>query len=342
MKQLFGKTKTGEKVYKYSISNGKYSLDVLTLGATIQSLKVPTKSGEIVDVVLGYQTLEEYLNCETYYGMSVGRVANRIKNSKFTLNDKEYILESNEGKHSLHSGPSSMAFKNWSCEKRSINGNPALKLTVSSFDGEGGFPGNITVTCTYLLTSDGQLVVKYAGLADKDTVLNLTNHSYFNLSGEHSTTILDHKLVLDCDKYVEVDEEAIPTGNLLSTANTPFDFREEKVIGERIDKTPQGYDHALCFSDYNGQLAKVGVLKCDRTNIQIEISTTLPSVQVYSGNFIKKTDKNKDNSAGLKNGGICFETQFLPDSPNNGNFPSILLKKKDKYNHSTIYHFGTY
>ena len=129
MKQLFGKTKTGENVYKYSISNGKYSLDVLTLGATIQSLKVPTKSGEIVDVVLGYQTLEEYLNCETYYGMSVGRVANRIKNSKFTLNDKEYILESNEGKHSLHSGPSSMAFKNWSCEKRSINGNPALKLT---------------------------------------------------------------------------------------------------------------------------------------------------------------------------------------------------------------------
>lgn len=342
MRELFGKTKNGENVYKYQITNGKYSLEVLTFGATIYSIKVPDKNGKITDVVLGYRNFEDYLDSETFYGMSVGRVANRIKDAKFTLNGVEYNVEKNEGENCLHSGSTSMAYKNWSCEETIINNNPALTLYVTSYDGEGGFPANVTVKCIYMLTNDGQLIIRYKGLADKDTILNMTNHSYFNLSGDCQTTILDHQLMLDCDKYVEVDDQAIPTGNILTVEDTPFDFREYHSIGERISQTPAGYDHALCFSNYTGQLSKVGVFKCDRTRINMDISTTLPSLQLYSGNFIKEKEINKDGSKGLKNSGICFETQFYPDSPNNENFPSIVLKKNDKFNHVTIYQFGTY
>ncbi|MGD1817209.1 MAG: aldose epimerase family protein [Pleomorphochaeta sp.] len=342
MKELFGKTKGGEEVFKYTIENGKYSLEVLTFGALIYSLKVPSKDKKIVDVVLGYNKFENYLNTDTFYGMSVGRVANRIKDAKFTLNGIEYNIEKNEGENSLHSGPSSLAFKNWACEETVINNNPALILSVTSFDGEGGFPANVTVKCFYILTSDGQLIVRYEGFSDKDTLLNMTNHSYFNLSGDPKTTILDHQLLLNCDKYVEIDDKLIPTGELLSVENTPFDFRLPHTIGERIEKTGNGYDHALCFADYTGQLTLVGTFKCDRTNIMMDIFTTLPSVQLYSGNFIGEKEINKDGSKGLKNSGICFETQFYPDSPNNENFPSIVLKKCEKYDHTTIYQFGTY
>ncbi len=342
MRELIGKTKNGESIYKYSISNGKYSLEVLTLGATIYSLNVPDKDGNNVDVVLGYKNLDDYQTSKTYYGMNVGRVANRIKGAKFIINGVEYNVEKNEGENCLHSGSTSLAYKNWACEELVINNNPALKLSVTSFNGEGGFPANVTVWCIYLLTDDGQLIINYEAICDKDTILNLTNHSYFNLSGDYTSTILDHKLMLDCDKYVEVDDKSIPTGRLIPTTNTPFDFTEFHTIGERINQTPAGYDHAMCFSNYTKQLAKVGEVKCDRTNIVMDISTTLPSLQLYSGNFIAEDEINKDGSKGLKNGGICFETQFYPDSPNNVNFPSILLKKNDKYKHVTIYQFGTY
>jgi aldose 1-epimerase len=340
MKELFGKTKQGEDIFKYTISNNKYSLEVLTLGATIQAIKVPNKNGEIIDVVLGYNNLSAYENTDTFYGMSVGRVANRIKDAKFSLNGKQYKLEKNDGDNCLHSGSSSICFKNWSCKEIAIHNNPALKLTVTSFDGEGGFPSNVTISCLYILSSDGQVIVQYEAIADKDTVMNLTNHSYFNLSGDFSKTILDHKLLLDCDKYVEVDDQSIPTGALLPTENSPFDFREFHTIGERINQTPAGYDHALCFSDYNESLTKVGLLKCEDSGVYMDISTTMVSLQLYSGNYIAEKEVNKDGSKGIKYGGICFETQFYPDSPNNENFPSTLLKKGNKYKHVTIYQFG--
>lgn len=342
MKEFFGQTKNGENVYKYIITNGKYSVEVLSFGALIYSLNVPDKDGKMTDVVLGYKTLAEYENCKTFYGMSVARVANRIKDAKFYIDGVEYNIEKNENKNCLHSGSTSTAFKNFFCEELYINSNPALKFSVSSYDGEGGFPANVTISCLYLLTNDGQLVIKHEAIGDKDTVMNITNHSYFNLSGDYKTTVLDHQLMLDCDKYVEIDDNLIPTGNLLPTENTPFDFSNFHSIGERIADTPFGYDHALCFSDWSQQLSKVGVFKCDRSKIQMEIYTTLPSLQLYSGNFISENDINKDGSKGLKNGGICFETQFYPDSPNNVNFPSILLKKGEKYNHTTIYQFGNY
>lgn len=342
MKELFGKTKEGKEVYKYKISNGPYSLEVLSLGATIHALKVPNIKNEIIDVVLGYKTLEEYINCSTYYGMCVGRVANRIHNAKFILNNKEYNIEKNEGENCLHSGSSSFCFKIWDCEELVINDNPVLKFTVSSFDGEGGFPANVEVSCIYSLTKDGQIVINYEGLSDKDTVLNLTNHSYFNLSGDYSTTILDHELKLECDKYVEVDESAIPTGNILSIENTAFDFNEFHTIGERINHLDGGYDHTLCFNSFTEQLAKVGEFRCNRSKVNMEIYTTMPSLQLYSGNFISKEDINKDGSPGLKNGGICFETQFFPDSPNHDNFPSITLRAKKKYKHVTIYKFNLF
>ncbi len=342
MKELFGKMKNGDDIYKYSIENGEYSLNVLTLGATIQSLKVPNSKGEIVDVVLGYKTAEEYLNCSTYYGMCVGRVANRIKGAKFTLNNVEYKIENNEGENSLHSGYSSFCFKNWKSQELLINDNPALKFSVKSYDGEGGFPGNVEVTCTYILTKDGQVVINYEGITDKDTIMNLTNHSYFNLGGDYQKTILDHKLQLDSDKYVEVDETAIPTGNILSTKKTAFDFNVFHTLGERINQIPGGYDHTVCFSRYTGQLSKVGDFRCDRSKINMEILTTMPSLQLYSGNFISQNDINKDGSKGIKNGGVCFETQFLPDSPNHDNFQSIELKSDEKYQHTTIYKFSTY
>ena len=342
MKELFGKMKNGDDIYKYTIDNGPYSLCVLSLGATIQSLKVPNAKGDIIDVVLGYNTAEEYINCSTYYGMCVGRVANRIKDAKFTLNNIEYKIESNEGNNSLHSGYSSFCFKNWDCEEIVINENPALKCIVKSFDGEGGFPSNVEVTCTYILTKDGQVVINYEGKTDKDTIMNLTNHSYFNLSGDYQQTILDHKLQLDCDKYVEVDDNAIPTGNILTTVSTAFDFNEFHTLGERINQIPGGYDHTVCFNRYTGQLTKVGEFRCDRSKINMEILTTMPSLQLYSGNFISENEINKDGSKGLKNGGVCFETQFLPDSPNHPDFPSIELKSDEKYQHTTIYKFSNY
>lgn len=342
MKEFFGKTKEGHDVYKYRIENGLFSLEVLTYGATIYSLNIPDSKNNIIDVVLGYKTLSEYENSKTYYGMCVGRVANRIKGAKFELNNKTYILENNEGENTLHSGSSSFCFKNWECEEFTINNNPMLKLSVTSYDGEGGFPGNVKVNCIYTLTKDGQVVINYEGISDKDTIMNLTNHSYFNLSGNFQRTILDHKLQLNCDKYVEVDKKAIPSGNLLSTIDTPFDFYKYHSLGERISDINGGYDHCLCFDNYNEQLAKVGDVKCDYSNVGMEIYTTMPSLQLYSGNFISKEDINKDGSNGLKNGGICFETQFYPDSPNNDNFPSIVLKANDKYKHATIYKFYNY
>lgn len=342
MKELFGKMKNGDDIYKYSIKNGPYSLVVLSLGATIQSLKVPNDKGEILDIVLGYRTAEEYINCPTYYGMCVGRVANRIKGAKFTLNNVEYKIENNEGENSLHSGNTSFCFKNWDCEELLINNNPALKFRVTSFDGEGGFPANVEVSCTYILTKDGQVVINYEGITDKDTIMNLTNHSYFNLSGDFQKNILDHQLQLDCDRYVEVDDTAIPTGVILPTINTAFDFNQFHSIGERINQVVGGYDHTVCFDRYTGQLTKVGSFKCDNSKICMEILTTMPSLQLYSGNFISADNINKDGSNGIKNGGICFETQFLPDSPNHENFPSIVLKSNDKYQHTTIYKFSTY
>jgi len=340
MKELFGKTKSGEEVYKYTIKNGNYSLQVLTYGAAIHSLKVPNKDNELIDVVLGYKTLLEYEKTKTYYGMCVGRVANRIKDAKFILNGIEYNLEKNEGENTLHSGYSSFCFKNWDCEEFVINENPMLKFSIKSYDGEGGFPSNVEVACIYTLTKDGQLVINYEGQCDKDTIMNLTNHSYFNLSGDYSRTILDHQLQLDCDKYVEVDEKAIPTGEILSTNNTAFDFNNFHKIGERINQIPNGYDHTLCFNDFNEQLAKVGEVRCDYSKVSMEIYTTMPSLQLYSGNFISESEINKDGSKGVKYGGICFETQYYPDSPNNEKFPSIKLNANSKYNHATIYKFN--
>lgn len=345
IEKFYGTTKNNEKVTMYTIkNNSNMEVDIINYGGIVTSIRVPDKNGNIDDVVLGYDTLEAYESGDKYFGALIGRCSNRIKNACFKLNGKEYNLAKNNGKNHLHGGNTGFDKVIWNAEIVEKN---KLKLSYLSKDGEENYPGNLKVNVYYSLSDDNELKIEYYATTDKATLVNLTNHSYFNLGGKASDNILNEKILINADKFTVTDDESIPTGELRNVSNTPMDFKTLKVIGDNIDSDyeqiifGQGYDHNWILNskgDINVLAAKV----IDEISGRVmEVYTTNEGVQFYTGNFLEGTVGGKNGKTYGKRSGLCLETQYIPDSINHINFSSCILNKNEEYKHITIYKFLT-
>ena len=310
------------------------SLTVLDYGATIQSLRVPDHDGRLVDVVLGYDTAAEYERNNYYLGATIGRVGNRIAGARFSLNGTDYELAKNDGANHLHGGVKGFDKRMWDMTV----GDGAIVCKRLSPDGEEGYPGNLDVTVTFRLTEDNALHITYDAEADADTLVNLTNHSYFNLNGGGS--VLDHHLQVFAERFCEGDAGCLPTGSLLDVVGTPFDFRAEKRIGDEIGAAHEqllragGYDHNYCLSG-----KRAAALYSEKTGVEMTVDTDLPGMQVYSGNFLEK-HPGKGGTEIDRRGAICLETQLYPNGMNCWGFPSPVLRAGSKLHSETVYSFG--
>ena len=343
LSEEFGRTKEGRKVTAFILRNGNgMSVKVLDYGCTIQSIIVPDKSGAPVDVVLGYDELASYENGSCYYGATIGRYANRLGGGVYTLDGKVYQLEKNSpnGHNHIHGVFARRVFDTF------IDGG-SLVLRYFSPDMEEGYPGNLNVEIRYDLFENNTLEVTYKATTDKPTIINLTNHCYFNLSGQNGSTILDHKVRLNSSVFSEYDEFFAQTGKVIPVDGTPLDLRKERPIGSLFDsdypkfRVCTGYDHNMIIDGEAGKLNLVGTAKCDKTGITLEVFTTEPAFQFYSGNFIHcdPIEKNKNGIRYPKNGGFCMEAQHYPDSPNHPHFPSTTLRPGEVYTQKTVYTF---
>ena len=340
----FGKTDKGEEVTLYRIENSKgMAAELIDFGANLVSLFVPDKDGRIDDVVLGFDNVEGYQFNPCFFGSVIGRSANRIGGARFTINGKEYELEKNESGNNLHS---SFAHGFHKRMFKAVIGddNNSVKLTIESPDGDDGFPGNLTASITYRLTDDNELELIYEGVSDADTLLNMTNHSYFNLSGHNAGSAMGQKLYIKADGMTPTDAGCIPTGEIAPVAGTPFDFNEPHVIGDRIDNDdPQlkiggGYDHNFALNVSGNGCEKIAVLSDDRSGRTMTVYTDLPGVQFYAGNFIAQMTGKGGASYG-KRCGVCLETQFFPNAINEPRFKSPVLKAGEHFRSVTRYCF---
>ena len=336
-KTNFGKI-DGKDVYAFTLTNKNgFTAEILNYGGIIRKLIYKN-----VDVVLGRDSIEEYENNKGHFSALIGRNSNRIENSEFTLNGKTYKLYANNGRNNLHGGKVGFDKKVWNAEM--VDGDePALILTTTSSDGEEGFPGNVSIKVTYTLTNDNSIVIHYEGESDADTVLNMTNHAYFNLNGHASGTVDNHSLWLDCDFYTPNSDECMPVGEILSVKGTPFDFKTDALMGEGFASSHEqirlfgGFDHNFVL---NGRgYRKFGEFKGDKTGIVMEMYTDLPGVQIYAGNVIEQGRVCKDGALYPIHGGVCFETQVFPNNLKFSHFPSSILKKGEKYDTTTAYKF---
>lgn len=333
-----------QRVALYEIVNDNMKVQLTNFGARIVSLVVKDKQDSFVDVVLGYDTAEEFIqNSRNFYGAIVGRYGNRIGKASFVLNNTTYNLEKNDNNNTLHGGFNGVYNKVWKVDQAS---STSITFSYYSPDGEAGYPGNVLMKVTYSLNDKGGLEITYDAETDKETVLNLTNHAYFNLNGAGDSTILDHHLWIDADKITEVDAELIPTGKGIDVTNTPFDFRVSKEIGKDIGQDhPQiafgkGYDHNFELNKKEN-FAEVAKLYAPRTGIEMTILTTEPGLQFYSGNFMSENDpKGKKGQTYPYRSALCLETQHFPDAPNHPNFASTVLKPGEKYASKTEYRFA--
>lgn len=343
----FGKCPNGEFAKLFTLTNSNNIKAKLTnFGAILVSLFVPDKNGNLNDVVLGFGTLEKYFSNDVcYFGSTIGRNSNRIKNASFTLNGVKYNLDKNErDKNNLHSGFNPYNKRLWDYSVNEENNSVSFMLI--SPDGDQGFPGEFNITVTYMLNSNNELIINYSGKSTKDTIVNMTNHSYFNLAGATYETAMNQKLYINADKFVEIDNELIPTGRLIDVQNTPMDFRKEKIIGKDIDKDFEqlnyagGYDHSFVINKTKHGIEKIASLCDDLSGRKMEVYTDSIGVQFYAGNFIENNKIiGKENCFYKNRSGICLETGFLPDSINQPNFPSPILKANKVYNTTTIYKF---
>jgi aldose 1-epimerase len=342
----FGKTLDGVPVQIYTFTNTNgVEARITNYGGIVVSLKAPDRKGAMADIVLGFDTLSGYLTSSSpYFGALVGRYGNRIGHARFTLAGVEYKLAANNGENSLHGGVHGFNKAVWASRELPDDG---LELTYLSKDGEEGYPGNLKVIVTYHLTDASELKIDYAATTDKDTVINLTNHSYFNLKGGGNGDILDHLVTLNADRFTPVDAGLIPTGELRSVSGTPFDFRKATAVGARIEqndeqlKLGKGYDHNWVLNKNGtgpGLAARVEEPSSGRV---LEVLTDQPGVQFYTGNFLDGTIKGKDGKPFAHRGGLCLETQHFPDSPNKPKFPSTVLKPGQQFHSTTIYRVTT-
>jgi len=345
-KQSFG-TADGQPVDLYTLTNRKgLEAKITNYGGIVVSLKVPDRSGKFADVVLGFNDLDSYLKEHPFFGTAVGRYANRIAKGRFTLNGVEYKLAVNNGENHLHGGIKGFDKKVWTAEEISSTAGPAVRMTYLSKDGEEGYPGNLSVTMVYTLTNTNELRIDYTATTDKDTVLNLTHHSYFNLAGEGNGDILNHKLELNSSRFTPTDAGSIPTGELRSVVRTPFDFQTPTAIGARINQDDEqikfggGYDHNYVVNGRMGRMRMAAEVTEPTTGRIMQVWTTEPGVQLYTGNFLDGTLAGKSGKNYQRRYGFCLETQHYPDSPNKPNFPTTTLKKGATFKSTTIYRFS--
>jgi len=334
---LFGITAEGDSVMLYTLKNEKdYVVKITNFGGIITEIHTPDREGQFGNIVLGFDNLDRYLAGHPNFGALIGRYGNRIADAQFTLDGVTYQLAANNGDNSLHGGVIGFDDVIWEPEVISCDERAALRLSYVSEDGEEGFPGTLTVHVTYELLMD-QLFITYEATTDKATPVNLTNHSYFNLSG--GGTILDHVLYINASNYTPVDEELIPTGEIAPVEGTAFDFRKPRVIGERIDEVPGGYDHNFVLDKAEGERILAAKLMDPKTGRSLEVITTEPGVQFYTGNFLNGSLSSGD-FVYVKHAGLCLETQHFPDSPNQPDFPSTILQPGETYSTQTIFKFG--
>lgn len=346
LKESFGEFE-GKKVDIYTLKNaGNIEVKITSYGGIVTSLKVPDKNGKFDDVVLGFNNLQDYLKSNTYFGAIIGRYANRIGNAKFSIDGKEYTLAKNNWMNSLHGGIKGFDKVLWEAEPVSGNNSHSLKLKYLSKDGEEGFPGNLDVTVTYTLTDDNSLKIEYLATTDKPTVVNLTNHTYWNLAGEGSGDILKHELMLNAGTFTPVDRGSIPTGEIRSVEGTPMDFRKPTAVGDRISsdyeqlKFGNGYDHNWVINSGDDDKPDLAATVYEPISGRyMEVYTTEPGIQFYSGNFVNVSAGKSGKPYGTRSG-FCLETQHYPDSPNKPEFPSVVLNPGKIFKSTTIYKFS--
>lgn len=337
----FGKTPDGTPVERYTLTNGKIAAKIITYGGILAELLVPDKNGKLGDVVLGFDTLDPYVKGHPFFGATVGRYANRIAKGKFSLDGKDYTLAVNNGPNSLHGGLKGFDKYVWKVEK---SDESSLTLSHVSKDGDEGYPGTMHVQVTFTVTKDSALRIDYKATTDKSTVLNLTNHSYFNLGGPASGPILDHVVQLEADAYTAVDDTLIPTGKIAPVRGTALDFTKPMAIGARFSELksdPVGYDHNFVLRGHGELTALAARVTEPKSGRIMEVYTTEPGVQLYTSNFMDGTLTGKDGVVYKKYGAFCLETQHYPDSPNHSEFPTTVLRPGQTFTSTTIYKFPT-
>lgn len=345
--ESFGKTSHGEEVVSYFLEgDGGATCTLLNYGGTIQQLSVPDAFGRLADVVLGYDDMAGYESSDNMYqGALIGRHGNRIENAVFEIAGKTYEVARNNGNNHLHGGLVGFDKKIWQAHPFESSAGPAVEFRLLSPDGEEGYPGNLQVSVLYTLTADNALRIEYEATADQDTVINLTNHAYFNLSGNGSGNILDHHIRIDADRYTTINNECIPDGTFSDVAGTPLDLRTFTRIGDGIDSDHPamvaggGYDHNFVLRQFDKQLHPCAEVFDPVSGRRMKVATTLPGIQFYSGNFLQE-HSGKQGKTYLNRSGLCLETQFFPNSLKHRNFPSPVFKAGEHFSHTTIYAFS--
>jgi aldose 1-epimerase len=344
--RVFGTTAAGEQVMLYTLTNAKgMQVAITPWGATVVSIKVPDRNGVLGDVVLGFDSLAGYQGKDPYFGATIGRYGNRIGKGRFTLDGHEYTLARNDGDNHLHGGTLGFDKRLWQAQVLPGRSAPAIRLTYTSVDGEEGYPGTLTASVTYTLTDRNELRIDYVADTDKPTVVNLTNHSYFNLAGHGDVT--GHSVMIMASRFTPVDAGLIPTGELRAVKGTPFDFTTPHAVGERIAADDQqlhfgmGYDHNWVLDSPSGTVRLVARVTEPTSGRVLEVLTTEPGLQLYSGNFLDGTVQGRDGQRYPHRGALCLETQHFPDSPNEPGFPTTTLRPGQTYRSTTVYRFGT-
>jgi aldose 1-epimerase len=347
-KELFGKMPDGREVYAYTLKNKHGSkARFIEYGGTLVSLDMPDRNGAMVDVVLGFNTLEDYLKKSPFFGCITGRFANRIAKGRFTLNGQSYVLAANNGPNHLHGGEQGFDKRLWEAEVGETEKGPFITFHDVSPDGDQGYPGALTSKVTYTLGHDNSLSIDYLAETDKPTIVNLTHHSYFNLAGEGRGNILDHQLTLHCSNYTPIDETSIPLGSIEPVKGTPFDFTMGHTIGARINDSHeqiqrgQGYDHNMVIDGQPGEMRPVAEVYEPQRGIVLTVRSDQPGVQFYTGNFLDGSAQGKSGVAYSRRTGFCLETQNFPDAPNQPDFPSPVLNPGQPYVHRVEYVFST-
>jgi aldose 1-epimerase len=346
-KEGWGSTPDGQAVELYTLTNRRGAeARIATYGGVVVSLRVPDRAGKLDDVLLGFDSLEGYLGGKSYIGALIGRYGNRIARGRFRLNGREYTLATNNGENHLHGGVRGFDKVVWAGRPLRSAAGPALELKYLSKDGEEGYPGNLSVRVVYTLTNANELKVDYSATTDKDTVVNLTQHNYYNLAGQGTGDILGHSLQIFGSRFTPTDAGSIPTGELRSVRGTPFDFLTPHTIGERIEqpyeqlKLGQGYDHNYVINGSPGRLRRAARVHEPTTGRVMEVWTTEPGMQLYSGNFLDGTEVGKGGRPYQRRYGFCLETQHYPDAPNKPSFPSTTLRRGAQYRTTTVYKFS--
>ena len=347
IKSDYGTMPDGTKVEMYNLKNVKgVEMDVITYGGRITSLKVPNKNGEFENVVLGFDNLEDYLKENPFFGALIGRYGNRIAKGKFSVNNKEYTLATNDGPNHLHGGVNGFDRVVWTAQPIEREDSVTLKLTYVSRDGEEGYPGNLEVTVLYTLTNDNKVEVTYEATTDKTTIVNLTQHTYFNLTGDFNKDILGHDIVINADAYLPVDATLIPMGEIKKVEGTPFDFRKPKAIGKEIGTNNEqlilgkGYDHCWVLNGEDDTMRLVASAYDNGSGRMMEVFSDEPGIQFYTGNFLDGTLPAPSGGTYAHRTGFCLETQHFPDTPNQKDFPTVVLNPGEKYTSKTTFVFS--